>query len=317
MKTALTAFLCLLSFVMTTAAQNTAEMLGYDADARVLIINADDFGMCHSENKATMDLLLANGISSATVMVPCPWFEEAAQFCRDYPEKGVGIHLTLTNEWKRFKWGSTASSNLVPSLLNEQGYFYPDVRSVEQNAVKEEVMIELRAQIEKALQSGIDPTHLDNHMGSVYGLVSGISFLDVIFELCLEYQLPFRLPRQMSERYINEVGKAQAKEYTAMTESWIARGIMLPDHLITVKHGQTYEETLLRYKELLQNLKPGVTELYIHAAVESPEIKAISNAWQRRVFDLQAFLSPEMSRWINDQGIQVISWKPLREAMRK
>ena len=167
--------------------QTTAELLGYDSNTKVLIINADDFGMCHAENVATMDLLLSENITSSTIMVPCPWFKESAEFCNINPQIDVGIHLTLTSEWNDYKWSGVSSSNTIPSLLTDEGFFPVSSYHVEIKANKEEVETELRAQLEQALAFGIRPTHIDNHMASVYGLSTGRDFFDIVFALSKEY----------------------------------------------------------------------------------------------------------------------------------
>lgn len=301
--------------VNTAPAQNTAELLGYDADARLLIINADDFGMCHAENQATMDLLTSGGVTSATIMTPCPWFREVADFYQDHPDVDVGVHLTLNAEWKQYKWGSVASADQVPSLLTPAGYFYADVSPVEQQAVKKEVRTEFIAQIEKALQAGIRPTHIDNHMGSAYGLVTGNDFLDVVFELSAEYGLPFRLPREASGT--QGLSKEQIREFKGMTQDLVSQGFVLPDYLLTVEHADTQEGTLARYKELFRYLKPGVTELYIHAALPTAEMKVISGAWERRKFDYHIFSSPRTRAYLDSLGIRLIGWKALQDLQQQ
>ncbi|GIX06576.1 MAG: hypothetical protein KatS3mg115_0979 [Candidatus Poribacteria bacterium] len=145
---------------------NLAERLGYPPDARVLILHADDLGMCHEGNAAGREALEAGTVSSGSVMVPCPWFPEFAAWARERPEWDLGVHLTLNSEWRGYRWGPVASSSEVPSLLDEEGYFYRDTRSLVQNARAEEVERECRAQVERALRFGIRPTHLDTHMGA-------------------------------------------------------------------------------------------------------------------------------------------------------
>jgi len=294
-------------------AQSTAELLGYNGDDKLLIINADDFGMCHSENVATMDLLLFGGISSATVMVPCPWFSEAAEFCRNNPLADVGVHLTLTSEWKRYKWGSVSPADMVPSLLTYEGYFPEGTLYVELWADAEEVEIELRAQIAKAVQFGIVPTHIDNHMATVYGLMTGHDFLDIVFDLSKEYGLPFRLPRNLPDYYFDQLPQAVIDKLIGMADSLVNEGFVLPDFLHSINYGNSYEETFSNYRDFLINLKPGITELYIHAAKESEEIKAITNAWRNRDFDHRIFMSNEMRDLIDSLGIHLIGWRDLQE----
>ncbi len=310
-----TLILCFVLMLSSAPAQNTAELLGYDSEARLLIINADDFGMCHAENRATMDLLSSGGITSATIMTPCPWFREVADFYQNHPDVDVGVHLTLNAEWKHYKWGSVASADQVPSLLTPAGYFYADVPPVEQHAVKDEVRTEFIAQIEKALAAGIRPTHIDNHMGSAYGLMTGNDFLDVVFELSAEYGLPFRLPREVSGQ--RGLSQERIRKFKRLTQDLVSQGFVLPDYLLTVDHADTQEGTLERYKELFRNLKPGVTEVYIHAALPTEEMKAISGAWERRKFDYNIFSTPRTRAYLDSLGIRLIGWKALQDLQRQ
>ncbi len=298
-------------------AQTTAEQLGYPEGTKLLIVNADDFGMCHAENVATMDLLLGGHITSATAMPPCPWFKEAARFAHDHPEVAVGIHLTLTSEWKLYKWGPVLGATAVPSLVTPEGFFPDDTPWVEAHAKPDEVEKELRAQIEHAVRLGLIPSHLDNHMGSLYGLVTGRHFLDIVFKLCAEYGLPFRLPRHLSEQHMQTLAKERIQEIQSLTRSLEEKGFVLPDYLLTVEHGDSYESTWEKYADIFRNLKPGVTELYIHVAVECPEIKAVTGAWERRVWDHRVFKDPRTRALLDSLGVQLISYRPLQRLQRE
>jgi len=295
--------------------QNTAELLGYDDQARLLIINADDFGMCHAENLATMNLLRSGGVTSTTVMTPCPWFPEVADFYREHPEIDIGAHLTLNAEWTRYKWGSVAPGDRVSSLLNPSGFFYSDVLPVEQNAKPKEVRTEFIAQIEKAQRAGIQLSHIDNHMGSAYGLLTGRDFLDVVFQLSAQYNLPFRLPRHADNR--QGLSREQTEQFQQLTEKLVGQGFVLPDYLITVDHAATQAGSLDRYKQMFRDLKPGVTELYIHAAIPTDEMKAISGAWEHRAFDYHIFSSPETRAYLDSLGIKLIGWKALQTLQKE
>lgn len=309
--------LCVLITFGIGFTQHTGELLGYDADQKLLIINADDFGMCHAENLATMELLKDGHITSATIMVPCPWVVEAAEFCVENPGLDVGVHLTFTAEWKRYKWGSVASPDKVPSLLNKFGYFPPDIMAVERNATYEHAEIEMRAQIEKALQLGIKPTHFDNHMGSLYGLATGKHFFEQIFKLAAEYKLPFRLPRNMGENYRKALPKESIAMLENMTAQLVSQGFVLPDYLESINYGKTYEESFESFVNLFKSLKPGVTELYIHAALPTDEMKAISNAWRNRDHDYRICKSDEIKQVYKDLNIKLISWKELQDLQIK
>src|ERR1700722_2508073 len=152
---------------MANETKSTAERLGYAADARVLILNADDFGMCHDQNEGVIRGLQEGVFTSSTILVTCPWFEEAAEFARNYPAADLGVHLTLTAEWDRYKWGPVLGRDAVPSLVDARGYLWQTVAQVHEHARLDEAEAELRAQIEKAFAAGIDATHLDSHMGTL------------------------------------------------------------------------------------------------------------------------------------------------------
>ncbi|HET7560131.1 MAG TPA: polysaccharide deacetylase family protein, partial [Limnochordia bacterium] len=150
------------------SAPNLAERLGRPPGAKLLIVHADDAGMCHSANAATMRALTEGIVSSTSVMVPCPWFPELAAWVREHPEADVGVHLTLTSEWRYYRWRPTAPLTSVPGLLDGEGFMWREPEEVSAHASPTEVEIELRAQIEQALAFGIRPTHLDSHMGTLY-----------------------------------------------------------------------------------------------------------------------------------------------------
>ncbi|MGH9456535.1 MAG: polysaccharide deacetylase family protein, partial [Thermoanaerobaculia bacterium] len=150
------------------AAPALVERLGYPPDAKLLIIHADDLGMTHSVNAASIAALESGTITSASIMVPCPWFPEIAAWAREHPEADLGLHLTLTSEWEDYRWGPVLSKDRVPSLLDEDGYFYTRENQAAASARPEEAEAEIRAQIARAREFGIEPTHLDAHMRTLH-----------------------------------------------------------------------------------------------------------------------------------------------------
>ena len=185
----LIAGLCALCF---TADQPLNVRLGYPADSKLLIINADDVAMAHSQNDATFDAFDKKLITSATVMVPAPWFGEVAVWAKAHPEADLGLHLTLNSEWQTFKWGPVTPRNQVPSLVGPDGFFYNNVADFSRNAKPAEVEIELRAQIERAKAMGVNPTHLDSHMMALY---DAPQIFAVFQKVAREYNLPIRMAR--------------------------------------------------------------------------------------------------------------------------
>jgi predicted glycoside hydrolase/deacetylase ChbG (UPF0249 family) len=282
-----------------------AERLGFSASDKILIINGDDVGVSHAANAATTDAMENGLMTSATIMVPCPWFPEIAAYARSHPQADFGLHLAHTSEWKGYKWGPVASRSDVPGLLDPQGYLWPDIASVYKNSTPEQAYIEARAQIQKALAAGIDVTHLDSHMGT---LQYDLKYYEVYRRLAREFDLPIRMASQ------EVLAAASAGHLRRQLEE---DGVVFTDYLI--HGGRKSNETVADYwKRMLKELKPGVTELYIHAALAGEEMKHITNSWQERATEYELFTKdPEVRRILESQGVKRIGYRALRDLQRK
>lgn len=283
---------------------STANLLGYPDTARLLIINADDFGMCHAENMATIAGLEQGAFCSSTVMAPCAWFEEAARIARRAPGADIGVHLTHTAEWETCKWAPVSEVSTVSSLVGGDGNFYADVPSVYARARLDEVERESRAQIEKASGAGIDVTHLDSHMGTMQ--------LDVGYHhLYLRLAAEFRLPVRMAGRlWMRDIGMGE------IVEAADRLGVLSPDHF-WYGGPEKPEDTAVYWTGVLHHLQPGVSELYVHAALDDDEWHARSNSWAQRVADYRFFTAPSTHRLIEDLGIRRIGYRALRDLQRR
>lgn len=285
-----------------------AVRLGYRAEDKLLIVNADDGGMCDSANAATWEGMQDGLITSSTLMVPCPAFPAAADFAVRHPELDFGVHLTHTSEWKTHRWGPVLPREQVPGLVDPAGCLWPRVdkeNGVYHNSNPAEAAREARAQIRAALAAGIDVTHLDSHMGTMQ--YHPLYYLRYI-RLGREFDLPIRMPsRETLDRY--HAGHLR----TLVT----ALGIVYPDHFILdikKEPGQTAQQFWL---EQLRQLKPGVTELYIHPALDTAEMRGITNSWQWRHGEFHAFLDdPDIQNCIREEGIILIGYRPLRDLQR-
>jgi chitin disaccharide deacetylase len=294
-------FIFLFPGAMVHAQQTLQERLGYPKNAKLLVIHADDLGVAHSENTASFYALEKGSVNSASIMVPCPWFPEVAAYAAAHPNTDFGLHLTLTSEWELFKWGPLAGKDAVPGLVNAHGYFYSDVDSVIGRATAAEVEKELRAQIEKARLAGIDFTHLDSHMGTLY---SSKNYLQVVLKLGREYKVPVMLNQQIVK------GTAVTVDETA---------ILIND--IYVENPQDYAQGAeAYYTRILQSLQPGVHEIIVHAARNDGEMQAVTinhpdygAAWRQA--DLDFFTSERCKALIQQYGIQLVSWREIRDKL--
>ncbi|MEP7271272.1 MAG: polysaccharide deacetylase family protein [Acidobacteriota bacterium] len=295
------------SMTIVAAGQNSAVQLGYGPNDKLLIIHADDIGMSHSVNLASIEAFTRNAISSGSIMVPCPWFLEIAAHARAHPELDLGLHLTLTSEWKYFRWRPVAPPDKVPGLIDEEGYMWRSEQQTAQKATPQEIEIELRAQIDRAIAHGIRPTHLDTHMGTLY---TRKDFFAVYTKLGKEYRIPVMVMRATPESiaYGKSIGSPITEDVLKQVE---ADGFPLLDYLVTGVPGKTFAERKKSYHDLLRNLKPGVTMLIVHLGMDDPELKGITGSWQQRHADFLSFTDPETQALIKQLGIKTATWREL------
>ncbi len=282
-----------------TGKTNLAERLGYPASARLLIIHADDLGMTHSVNRATFLALEKGWITSASILVPCPWFPEVARWAHDHPNADLGIHLALTSEWTDLRWGPISGAGKVPSLVDAQGYFPLDTPEVDQNAKMPEVELELRSQIDRAKNAGIHVSHLDMHMA---GMVSSTDLFRVYRRLADEYKLPILLEPS---------GGHGPPEGVAVSPDEIT-----VQHIVTMEPGVAPKDWLGWYKEQLAALPPGVYQLIVHLAYDDEEMRGATwnhpdwgAAWRQR--DLDTVQSREFQEFLKSQGFILVTWREL------
>ena len=270
------------------------ERLGYPADARLLIINADDLGFCHSANVGVFDAMRRGPVTSATLMVPCPWAKEASA---RYRGEDVGVHLTLNAEHDLYRWGPITHS---PSLLGGDGGFPATVQDVWDHADLDEVRRECRAQIERAILWGFDVSHIDSHMGA---LQLRPEFFDVYLDLALEFQLPLRMFGSPLEEHLGFPARQVAAE----------AGAVFTDHMLFV-YGVGSREI---FDQWISNLPPGVTEIHLHPAVDSSELRSLTGDWVQRVDDHTLACEPALRQALAEAGVELIGYRALRELARE
>jgi len=280
----------------------TAEKLGYPADAKLLIIHADDLGVAHSENAASIEAFEKSGINSASIMVPCPWFPEIAAYAKAHPEADLGLHLTLTAEWENYKWGGVLPSAEIPSLIAPNGYFYHESGLVAQNAKPEEAEKEIRAQVEKAIASGFKPTHLDSHMGSLFQTPD---LFKVYQKVGKEFGIPVMIP-------IENLKAAQP-----LVD--VVDEVFVPvNRLYMMAPGVEDDQWGATYTGWMNELQPGLNLLLVHLAYDDDEMQALTvnhpdygAAWRQR--DLDYILSDEFKNVLKEKGIVPVTWRQIQE----
>ena len=299
-------FLVLLSILFLTS----EAFADHHKGKKYLIIHADDAGMSHSVNRGTIDSMKEGVVSSASIMVPCPWFKEFAEIARNNPDLDYGIHLTLNSEWKNYRWGPVAPREKVPSLIDEEGYLWGDVKGVALNAKAEEVAIELRAQINRAIEFGIPLTHLDTHMGAV---LARPDLFEVYTKLAGEFDLPVLMLREFDEQRKREYPALVVERAAELVKELENQGYPLIDRIAQFYDGDTHEQRRAQYVQTLQNLKPGISQLIIHCGYADDELRAITNSAERRNGDRDVFMEPQIAKLIDSLGIEVITWKQVSE----
>jgi predicted glycoside hydrolase/deacetylase ChbG (UPF0249 family) len=295
---------CLLStFPVRVLSQTLVERLGYPPGTKLLVVHADDLGETHSVNAAAIKALQAGTINSASLMVPCPWFPETADYAKSHPDADFGLHLTLTSERVYYRWGPVAPADKVPSLVDQNGYFHHEWEKGQPINAKE-VEVELRAQIERALAMGVRPTHLDSHQYRL--IMNGKELFDTMLRVAHEYKLPVFITRDWFA------------DHPYLQASLGPSDIVL-DHTVTIEPEIPPGKWAEFYVSALTNLKPGVTEFVIHPGYDDDELRAATrerptwgSAWRQRDYDF--FTSDQFREILAEQKIKLITWRELARA---
>lgn len=283
----------------------TLSRLGFGPQDKLLIINGDDFGMCHAANTGTIAFLTGcmGATGSASVLMPCPWVLEAMEFWAAHPTLSIGVELCLTCEWEHYRWGPLSPRDKVPTLVDDQGCLWGNADLVRRHAKVEHAEIELRAQIDKALALGLDVTHLHNHMSS---LCLRDDLLDLYIRLTREYRLPGR------------------ETFRRRDDNWPSLTKLVGFDLYYMGMEDGKEQRLY---DILAPLGPGLYELYPHFAIDEPEIRHISarsrwipddpDSWKGRISDTTLYTSETVLESIRQMGFTLISWRQIRDGLRK
>lgn len=322
-------FLFLALFVTVRAQDSTyAERLGFPKNARVLILHMDDAGMSYSSDMG-IEKVFNHGVANSTsVMMPCPWVPQMVRYIEAHPGIDAGLHLTLTSEWKDYRWGPLAGAAVVPGLTDSTGSMWTDVPDVVKHASADEVDKEIRAQLSRAERMGFHPTHLDSHMGTLF---ASPAFMEKYIRLGIEKQIPVMFPggkdvairdemklpdefiQQMQQegKLIWNAGLPVLDDLHNYSYDWkVPAGMPTDDAHLRKWRVALYEKTLLQ-------LKPGVTMVIMHCTDPSPIFSKITDSGNIRKADMLAMLDPGFKKFLHDNGFILTTWRELMQRRQK
>ena len=290
-----------------------AERLGWPRGARVVIFHVDDAGMSPDSNQGTKEALEKGIATSTSIMFPCPWVGPCAEYLRQHPETDAGIHLTLTSEWRSYRWGPVAGKRAVPGLVDTEGCLWPSVAEVVGHATPDEVETEIRAQLDRCLTMGIKPTHLDSHMGTLF---ASPLFFQRYLKVGAEKHIPVLVPGGHLT-YIARSNPAQVEAAREMGRLTWQAGLPVVDDIHTGQGCARPEEKKAQILAFLRTLKPGITQFIVHCTRVTPAFGLISGSGAMRQAELDAMLDPEVKKVIQDEGIILTTWRELGQRRDK
>ena len=289
-----------------TRSKSLLERLGYPADTKLLIVHADDLGVAHSVNQASIKGLESGLVTSASIMIPCSWLPEIAAYARSHPEADLGLHLTLTSEWALYRWGPVLGKEQVPSLLDRDGYLYLTETEAATHINPKEAEAEIRAQVARAKALGIQPTHLDSHMGTLY---QNQALFETLFRVAHDNKLPVRV----------------SKEWFATApflQSLVSPDDVVVNTIISIEPSVTADGWSKFYADAIKNLQPGITEMIVHLAYDDEEMKGVTfahpdwgSAWRQR--DFQFVTSDAFRQLLKDNNVKLVTWREVGKLMKK
>ena len=281
--------------------------MGFAEGDKVLITHIDDMGFCHAANVASFECLDSGAASSGSVIVNAPWFLETAEICKQNPQYDVGVHLTLTCEYSTYRWPALSSKDPESGLVDAQGYLWHTREDAIRHVKEEAAEAEMREQIGRALEAGIDVTHIDTHMGSVVHP----KFLRIYLKLADEYGVPAFLPNITRQRLEQLREDEMANEYLELLEKIDTDKVPTLDEII-IDTLIDLDDKKAFYRELIDGIKPGLTHLLFHAAKQGDELNAIANTHASRNADYLAFSDPALKAYIDAAGVKHIGYLELR-----
>lgn len=304
-----------------------AERLGFPKGSRVVIMHVDDVGMSYDSNLGAIETMTKGVATSCSIMMPCPWVPGFFHFLKDHPNTDAGLHLTLTSEWKDYRWGPLSGKTKVPGLVDPEGAMWASVEDVVKHATADEVETEIRAQVERALQMGFRPTHLDSHMGTLF---ASPAFVQTYLKVGMEYKIPLMFPGGHNTLIAQQLaGKLDLNQARMVGKMLWNAGLPVIDDLHNESYAphlptgvQSTKENLNKYKtqfyiDALKSVKPGITYVIMHCTKVTEVFPHITDSGPIREGDYLAMLNPELKKFIEKEGIILTTMRELMERRQK
>lgn len=301
-------FLMITLFSFEVKAQEkmtNAEKLGFQKGKKILLLHCDDAGMCEEANISVQSYILKGDVLSAAVMMPCPNAAEMVEWAKKHPAADIGVHLTLTSEWKKYRWSTLTDPEKVPGLIDPEGKMWPEVPELVMHASPKEVETEIKAQIDAMLAMGYKPSHIDTHMGSLYG---SPDYARVFFETAVKYNIPANaidLSNKEVAEYYRKAGYPINDEMIQYLEKYPLPKL---DNFTSAPNGKTYEEKRDNFIKLVQSLKPGLTEIIFHPSILTDNLRSITGTAQQRAWEAEMFSDPVIKQFFKDNNIEITNW---------
>ncbi len=299
-------------------------MLGYPANAKVIIMNVDDVGMSFDSNQGAIEAMEKGVANSCSIMMICPWVPQYINFLKEHPLTDAGLHLTLTSEWENYRWEPLMGKTITPGLVDKEGNLWSSVQEVVKNASAEEVGKEIAAQIDRSRTMGWEPTHLDSHMGTLF---ASPEFIQQYVKAGIENKIPVMFPGGHALLIQKQMGfnHERVEQLRAVGKTLWNAGLPVLDDL----YNESYEWKITdeiksstkklqdfktqKYIEAIQSLKPGITMIIMHCTNPTEVFKYISDSGPTRQGDLLAMQDPRLKDYIKKNGIIFTTWRELKE----
>jgi predicted glycoside hydrolase/deacetylase ChbG (UPF0249 family) len=322
MRSLIVFILLIASYAVYSQDSTYAERLGYPKGSRVVILHVDDVGMSYDSNKGAIDAMEKGVANSCSIMMPCGWVPQFAHYLSKHSSVDAGLHLTLTSEWKEYRWGPLAGKSNVPGLVDKEGAMWSTVQEVVQHSNADEIEKEIRAQIDRAKNLGIEPTHLDSHMGTLFATPA---FMERYIKVGEEFKIPVMFPgghNALISKQMN-MPDAQVQMLRQVAKGIWNTGLPVLDDLYNetyswaIPRDSSTDENLLRkfktrkYIEALRSLKPGVTMVIMHCTATTEVFPFISDSGPVRKGDLLTMMDPEFKEALKREKIILTTWREL------